>query len=103
MFLGGFGFFTGGGAGGSIVSVVDIRQARAAAAPSTIVAGTATYTPSPAIRGNSVTVFVNGGDYLENDVDFEFDTSGGYVTEIRLLLGRLFNTGEFWTITGTLS
>lgn len=102
MFLGGFGFISGGGGGGGTVDIVDVRQLRAAPAPAPLTDGTSTYalTPSTYIRGNYVTVFVNGGDYLENDVDFEYDTDGTNITEIRLLLGRLFNTGEFWTFTG---
>lgn len=102
MFIGGFGFISGGGGGGGTVDVVDVVQLRAAAAPAPLADGTATFTPTPAtaIRGNFVTVYVNGGGYLENAVQFEFDTDGTNITEIRLLNGLLFNTGEFWTFTG---
>lgn len=101
MFVGGFGFFSGGAGGGGGGGGIDPRQELVGAgAPSPIVDGSSTYTPSVPISGDGLLVYVNGGGYLQPGVDFSTITSGSTITSITLLLGRKFNLMEYWTFIG---
>jgi len=95
----GYGFVGGGGSGGAISTVLDVVQYTVGSAGGPV-NGTTSFNPSPEILGDSVTVFVNGYGYLLNGVQFSFTTTGTYVTNITLLGGLQFNTGEIYTMTG---
>lgn len=60
----------------------------------TPVNGATTYT-NPVLIGKSPLIMVNGGGFLVLNTDYSFNSTTGTIT---LLGGRLFNTGEVWTI-----
>jgi len=62
--------------------------------PNTPVNGSTTYT-NTALISKSPIIFLNGFGTLVNGVDYTFNNTTGVVT---LIGGRVFNTGEVYTI-----